>query len=539
MRLKLRRPASLPSVRRIALAVALAATGATAVPAETLADAIALAYAHNPSLNRQRFLQQARDENYVQARSQYGPTLSTQVSGTYNQQSQAGFSLNGDNNTASVTLSQPLYTGGRLRGALESARANVLAGQETVRSAEQNTVQDVIATYAAVIRDEARLKVGRENVAVLRDQLAENRARRRVGDVTLTDVGQADARLAAGESQLASLEAALAISRSQYLQIVGQNPGTLAPLPDLAAIPASIDEAFRIAEDNNPDLGITRYTEQAASANVASVRGQLGPSVSANVQALYTNRIFQVDGVTGRKQVQATVTLSQPLFASGAIRSRVRAADAQDLAAQAAIDVQRRVILQDVTQNWSQLAAARIGLTSGQRQVESAQLAFAGMVREQRAGTRSTIEVLNTEQELQAAQLALLQARYNEYVSHASLLQAMGALEAKSLAPDIEINDPETHFRKVRSRGMTPLEPVVMAIDRIGSSAVRRPLSAELTGADGPVPDTTIVQPLPVDRSVTDAPFVPITQSVLVPENSAIGRRVAGDAPRQPAGTAQ
>ena len=535
--LKLRRFVTSGSISRVTLGTVLALGLAGSACAETLADAVAMAYAHNPDLNRQRYLQQARDEGYVQARSQYGPTLSVQATGGFTRQYYPpGVLLNGttvdnDSNQATLTLSQPLYTAGRFRGALESARSTVKAGQEQVRSTEQQTVQNAIIAYAAVIRDQARLEVGRENVQVLRGQLDENRARRRVGDVTLTDVGQADARLAAAESQLAALEANLAVTRGEYLQIIGQNPGTLAPLPELAPLPQSLNDAFERAEANNPDIASTRYTEQASSANAAAIRGQQGPSVSASVQGLYTNRLLHIDGRDARKQFNAGVTITQPLFASGAIRSRVRQADAQDLAAQVAVDGERRVIMLAVTQSWSQLAATRIALVTGVRQVESAQLAFAGMVREQRFGLRSTIEVLNAEQELQQAQLSLLQSRYSEYVARAALLAAIGALNAKSIAPDIDVYDPEKHFEQVRYRGMTPLEPLAMGLDRIGSAAVRRPLSAELTGADSPLPDQApAAQPQPTPALMA-GPLVPITQSALVPESSATGARVDGTAP--------
>lgn len=526
-RLILRRIASPTPLRRATLAILFAIGGAGAGAAETLADAVALAYAHNPDLNRQRYLQQVRDENYVQTRAQYGPQLSVQLSGNYGYQSTQGVSLNSDSNQAVVALSQPLYTSGRLRGALASARATVHAGQEQVRSTEQNTVRNAIIVYTGVIRDEARLAVGRENVAVLRDQLKENRARRGVGDVTLTDVGQADARLAAGESQLAILEANLAISRGEYLEVIGQNPGTLAPLPELPVLPASIDEALKLAEDNNPDLSASRYAELATSANAASVRGERGPSVSASVQGIYTNRFLQVDGRDGRKQLNAGVTLTQPLFAAGAIQSRVREADAQNLAAQVAIDGARRTALQAVTSAWSQLAAARTSLTAGERQVASAQIAFAGMRREQRSGLRSTIDVLNAEQELQAAQLGLLQNRYNEYTARAALLAAIGALNARTIVPDLDTYDPDDNFRRVRNRGLTPLEPIAMALDRIGSAAVRRPLSADLTGRNGAHPDQAPALPAQPDRASTERRLTPITESVLVPENSPEGRALA------------
>lgn len=494
------------------------------VSAETLADAVAAAYARNPSLNEQRFRQKANDEGYVQARAAYGPQLNGQISAGKSRITVGGLAVQDqETNTATLSLNQPLYSSGRLRGSLAAARANVLAGQEQLRATEQQLVQNVISVYAAVLRDEARLAVGRENVTVLQDQLRENIARRRVGDVTLTDVGQADSRLAAAELQLASLEASLAVSRGQYLQVVGHNPGTLAPLPDIGPMPTSIDDAFVRAEDNNPDLSVARLIEQVSSAEAASVRGERGFSISVAGQASYSNDLLHIDGRSARKTLTGQVTLSQPLFNSGAIQSRVREADARNSADQVGIDQARRAAMQAVTLAWSQLSAARVALVAGQRQVESAQLAFAGMQREQRNGLRSTIDTLNAEQELQAAQLNFLQSRYSEYVARGSLLAAVGTLRAKTIASDVEVYDPEENFRRVRHAGMTPLEPIAMGLDRIGSAAVRRPLSANLTGEGAPRPDQAPALPEKPGAALTEQPLVPINQSRVVPASELPG----------------
>lgn len=515
----------------------MAATATVVLPvaaparAETLAEAVALAYARNPGLNRQRFRQKAVDEDYVQTRAGYGPQLTVSATSNYSRTEfvQPNLSpprdvvVDANAGRATATLSQPLYTSGRLRGQLAAARAGVHAGQETLRRVEQEVVAQVITVYAAVLRDEARLEVGRQNVAVLRQQLDEKVERRKRSDVTLTDVGQADARLAAAESQLAQLEAQLAITRGQYVQAIGQNPGTLAPLPDIGPLPASIDEAFVQAEEHNAELATARRTEEVSSGTAAAARGARGLSLSATGQAIYSNRAFRIDGNDARKELVAGVTASIPLFAAGALSSRVRQADARNAADQTSIDLTRRQVMQDVTQAWSQLAAARTSLVAGQRQVASAQLAFAGMSRESLEGLRSTIDTLNAEQELQAAQLTFLQNRYLEYVARADLLLATGLLSAQAISPTIDTYDPEVHFRKVRNRGMTPLEPVAMALDRIGSASPRRPLSANLTGEAAPKPDAVEALPPTPGADLTRAPLTPITQSRLVPASELPG----------------
>lgn len=508
----------------------MAALGAGGARAESLSDALALAYAQNPTLLTQRYTQKTIDENYVQARSQYGPTLSTSAIGQYSSERAFGQTTSTNAGQVQATLSQPLYTSGRLRGQLLAARAQVLGGRETLRSVEQQLIQNVIVVYASVLRDQQRVEVGRQNVEVLEEQLRENRARysevgrgRGAGDVTLTDVGQSDSRLAAAEIQLASLQAALAVSRGQYLQIVGRNPGTLDPLPELADVPRSSDQAFASAERNNPSLLAAKYNEQASSATAASVRGLTGPTVALNVQGTYSNRLFPFSGQLGTKEVVAGVSVTQNLFASGAIRSRIRQADAQDDADQARVEGARRAAIAAVTEAWSDLASTRVALASGRRQVSSAQLAYAGMHREELEGLRSTIETLNAEQELVAAQLNFLQSRYEEYIASAGLLAAVGDLRATSIVTNLDTYDPAAYFDKVRNRGATPLEPIARTIDRIGSANPRRPVAVDLRGAYSPVPDATPVlppQPAPSDMFGT---LVPVTESRLVPASELPG----------------
>ncbi|KAK1548172.1 hypothetical protein Q3G72_001758 [Acer saccharum] len=522
---------------------ALASLGAGSAHAESLSDALALAYARNPTLMAQRYTQKSIDENYVQARAQYGPTLNTTAIGQYSRTTSSGQTISGNAGQVQATLSQPLYTSGRLRGQLLAARAQVLGGRETLRSIEQQLIQNVIIVYASVLRDEQRVEVGRQNVAVLEEQLRENRARysrvgrgRGAGDVTLTDIGQSDSRLAAAEIELASLESSLAISRGQYLQIVGRNPGTLDPLPELAAVPRSADQAFASAERNNPNLLAAKYTEQASSASAASVRGEQGPTVAVNVQGTYSNRLFPFSGQLGTKEVVAGVTVTQNIFASGATRSRVRQADAENDADQARVEAARRSAVEAVTEAWSNLASTRVALASGERQVSSAQLAYAGMHREELEGLRSTIETLNAEQELVAAQLTFLQNRFEEYVASASLLAAVGDLRAESIVDNLDTYDPATYFNKVRNRGQTPLEPIARTIDRIGSANPRRPIAVDLRGADSPVPDAVPVLPPQPAASDMFGALTPVTKSRLVPASELPGGLLpAPDLPPAPA----
>jgi TolC family type I secretion outer membrane protein len=492
--------------------------------AETLADAIAAAYDRNPQLVQQRYVQKVRDEQYVQARAQYGPTITAQTQGEYGSQKQFGRVSSGTTQQSSVTISQPLYTSGQVRGQVAAAKAGVLGGRESLRQVEQQVLQDVIQVYAGVLRDEARVEIGRENVAVLRGQLEQNRKRQEVGDVTLTDVAQSDARLAAAEVQLASLEADLAVSRGQYLEVVGHNPGALDPLPQLGTLPPTIDAAFDLAEQNNPSLHVAQYTEAQSSANAAAARGQQGPTISLSAQGIYRNELFRFNGQAGLKEGIAGVTITQPIFSGGAIRSRIREADARNRADQAGIDIAHRTALQSVTNAWVQLSASRVAVTTGQRQVDSAQQAFAGMGCEELNGLRSTIETLNAEEELQAAQLQLVQSRYNVYVSHAALLAAVGDLSAQQIATNITVYDPEANFKRVRYAGLTPLELIAQGFDRIGSAPPRGPFSPDLAGHNVPKPENPGALAATPGRALMNKALTPITKSELKLPSGETGR---------------
>ena len=509
-----------PAKRRFApllLGAAAAICASATASAETLMDAVDAAYANNPTLVEQRYRQKGANENYVQARGEYGPSLSLEATGTYDYKRLNGRERDSKTGDAFLTLQQSVYSGGRHRGQLAQARANVSSSQEALRRTEGEVVRDVINAYAAVLRDQQRLQVSTENVVVLRDQLGERRARRKVRDATITDVAQADARLASGEAQLANAQSQLAISRGEYLRIVGHEPGELAPLPELPGLPGSIDEAFTTADSENANLAAARYSEEASRANIVAQRGNQRPSASISAEAGKSGDLSRINLRDYETQVTARLTITQPLFQAGQIRSRIRQAQDQNNAAQAVVDAERRQALQDVVIAWNQLASARVAVVSGSRQVEATQIAFAGMQREERYGLRSTIEVLNAEQELASAQLTLLSSRYTEYLARATLLLAMGRLDARTVNSAIPARDPDAEFKKVRWRGMTPVEPVAMLLDHVGSANLNAKRKPDLRGRNQPKPTGSPPLPATPGKAYTEAPLVPITQSPLVP----------------------
>ena len=461
--------------------------GAFAAPAcaETLADAIALAYDSNPTLQAQRATQRALDENYVQARSGWRPQISFQAA-VVDQESRVPLAFrgagqpqqvdtNGDgiqhrtDGDASLSFSQPLWTGGRVASAVSAAEADIMSGRENLRRIEAQILATVIQAYADTRRDQESLRIRQENVKVLQSQLEESNARFEVGEITRTDVAQSQSRLAAAQAQYQSAVAQLAISRANYAAVVGQNPGELAPEPSLAFLmPSNVDEAFSVAEQNSPSLRAQQFAEKASRARVAGARAERMPSVSLRTSLGYSGaaRPFERDLWSQEVQVQGVVTV--PLFTGGLTSSRVRQSVERNNADRINIETQRRSVLQTITQFWNQLVAARANIGSTAEQVRAAAIAAEGTKQEQQVGLRTTLDVLNAEQELRNAELAQVSATRDEYVAASTVLAAMGRLEGKNLIPSISQYDAKANFRKVRMTwGWVPWEEPIGVVDRV------------------------------------------------------------------------
>lgn len=491
--------------RALASAAVVALVAGLAAPAwaETLQDAIALAYQTNPSLLAQRANQRALDETVVQARSGLRPTLSASAGVDYTRSDFPALTqfvdTNGDGipdtqvTTSSsetdganvgVSLSQNLWTGGRTARAIDQANASVLAGRETLRDIEQQVMLSVIQAYVNVTRDMEILRIRQENLTVLQRQLEETSARFEVGEVTRTDVAQAEASLAQSEADLASAQAQLSTTRAAYAAVVGQAPADLEAAPTLPEIPADFDVALETALAANPGVLSAVYNQQAAEAAVAAARAEYMPSVRAT--ASYggsATDLGNLDELADRRTFSAGATLSVPLFTGGLNRSRVAQALEQANAAQISVEGQRRAALQDVSSAFAQVLSTRSNVAAGEEAVRAAGVAAEGVRQEAQVGLRTTLDVLNQEVTLRSAQTALANARAAEYVARASLLAAMGGLEGPTLNPTIETYDPAANFDRVRHRGGLPWDGLVETLDRVASP----PIVSAVDAADAPV----------------------------------------------------
>ncbi|WP_439478106.1 TolC family outer membrane protein [Brevundimonas sp.] len=474
----LKRTRALASVAVIAVITGMSAPAW----AETLKEALALAYQTNPSLLAQRANQRALDESIVQARAGLRPSLDVSVSANYSRTDSpvtgtppftSGGVVESDSGGVSIGLSQTLWSGGRIGHGVSAAEANILAGREDLRDIEQTVLTSVIQAYADVIRDGEILAIRQSNLSVLQRQLEEASARFEVGEITRTDVAQSESRLAQNEADLANARAQLSVSRAAYAAVVGQSPADLEPMPVLPGIPTDFDNALDVALADNPAIRSATYRQRAAEANVAAAKAEYMPS--ARLTASYggsTDDLDRLGDIADDTRFQAGATISVPLFTGGLNSSRVAQALERANIAQINVEGERRNTLQAVSSAYAQAISSRATLQAGEEAVRAATVAAEGVRQEAQVGLRTTLDVLNQELELRNAQVTLASARRNEYVAQANLLAAMGRLEGQDLDVAMTIYDPVANYNRVRNRGGLPWDGIVEAIDRIASPGI-------------------------------------------------------------------
>jgi outer membrane protein len=467
----------LPLARALGAALVAAITAAQGVHAETLADAIALAYQTNPTLQAQRATLRATDETYAQARSGYLPTASVQASVTTENDNEVSVlnSTQGvgavQSSSATLTLTQPLYTGGRVARAIDAAEAGVRAGRELLRATEQTVLQNVVQVYVGVRTDQESLDIAKNSVGLLEHQLDEINARYKVGEITRTDVAQTRERVLSARSQLATAEATLAVDRAAYAQVVGQPPGDLEPEPSLdALLPATIDAAMDAAVKNNPQLLQAAYTERVSAARLAQAKAQTRPTLSLQGSLGYSGGSAGLATPFARigHDFLASAVATVPIYTGGLTSSEIRQEAETNAADRIGIETARRQALFSVSQSWRQLAGLKENVAIDQEAVEAAKVAFEGSRQEGKVGLRSTIDVLIAEQDLYTTELSLATAVRDEYNAKTALLAAIGALRAQALASDVKGYDPLKHFDHIKGGPFwAAWEPAVAAADRV------------------------------------------------------------------------
>jgi len=425
-----------------------------------LEGALVLAYQNNPALNSQRASVRATDEGVPQALSGYRPklTLSGSVGSQYwdtttksstTNQTYTQLSGNLTPNTYGATMTQTLYNGFQTSNRTRQAESTVQAARETLRTTEQVVLLNAVTAYMNLLRDGAILDLQRRNVEVLQEQLRQTRDRFNVGEVTRTDVAQSESRLASGRSQVLSAEATYKASVATYRQVIGVEPGKLAAgSPVDRFSPTTLPQAVSVATATHPAVATAQYNVDAALLAVKVAEGALYPTLAlqGNVQQSNETTVLQTKTFTA----SAIAQLSVPVYQGGAEYSLIRQAKETLGQRRLDLDTTRDQARQTVVQSWGQLEAAKANIEATQAQVQASEIALNGVREEARVGQRTTLDVLNAQQELVNARVALVSAQRDRVVASFTLLAAVGRLSPQVLALRVPVYDSNVHYQQVR-----------------------------------------------------------------------------------------
>ena len=423
--------------------------------AQTLEETLALAYANNPTLLAERASVRGTDENLPQALANWRPTVSMStdvgVSAVRNRTlTGTAKGQHREPKTLSLSIEQPIYRGGRTFAAVSEARNTIQAERARLASTEQNVLLEAATAYMNVVRDQAVLQLNINNEQVLKRQLEATRDRFEVGEITRTDVHQAEARLASSTADRIQSEGDLEASRAAFHNITGVAPENLPDAQLATDLPASEKEAVRIAVDEDFNVIAIQFDERASLDNVREVRGELLPTVSVDGGA---SRALQSSSERSRiDTVEVALTLSVPLYQAGAVYSRLRAAKQSAAQQRMLIDEARRDATEEATRTWEALLTARARIRSLKTAIEAAEVALEGVVRESEEGLRTVLDVLDAEQELLDAKVNLVKARRDDMVAVFELKTAMGQFTARHLNLPVQLYDPDVHYREVRRK---------------------------------------------------------------------------------------
>lgn len=448
-------------LRQKLMATALVASvlSGVALPAraDTLIGALADSYVTNPQLNAQRAIARSVDENVPKALSGYRPTITATVTGGEQTQrtvtvasgrtvvTKGGFAPR----SLGVTGTQTLFNGFQTGNSVRQAEQQVSAARETLRVIEQTVLLNAATAYMNLLRDTAILELQRTNVEVLTEQLRQTRDRFAVGEVTRTDVAQAESRLAAGRSQVAQALANWNSSRAIYRQVIGKEPGKLSPASPVDRLsPPTLSGAIASGRGQNPNVTAAMFGIDVQALQVKINEGALYPTVTVAANA---QQYWDVSP-TVQRQTNASVigTLSMPLYQGGLPEANIR--QSKETLTQKRLDMEtaRNDAQSNVTQAWGRLEAAKAQILATQAQVQAAEIALNGVREEARVGQRTTLDVLNAQQELVNARVALVTAQRDRVVASYALLASVGRLNPYVLQLPLSVYDPMVHYQQVR-----------------------------------------------------------------------------------------
>jgi outer membrane protein len=426
------------------------------VQAEALPEALAKAYQSNPQLNAERARQRATDENVPQALAGYRPQIVASLSAGL----QAVRNLLPDNTfqsaglkpwTIGLTVTQTLFNGFKTANSVRAAELQVQSGREALRNVGQGVLLDAVTVYTNVLANQSLVEAQRSNVAFLRETLGIVQKRLNAGDVTPTDTSQAEARLSRGLADLNSAEVNLAISQATYAQVIGNPPARLIPAePVDRYLPRSRDEATGLAFKSHPAVLAAGFDVDVATTSINVAESSLYPTVTLQGNVSKSRDADPTLSVFGTDQASVIGQVTAPIYDGGTAASQTRQAKEISAQSRLVLDQVRNQARTAATGAWVAHEGAKIAVSASESEVRAAGVALQGVQKEAAGGQRTTVDVLNSQQDLISAKARLIGAQRDRVIASYTLLSAIGKLDVKTLALNTPDYLPEVHYHQVR-----------------------------------------------------------------------------------------
>jgi outer membrane protein len=427
------------------------ATAAPSAEAETLREALAKAYLSNPTILAARARLRAVDEGVPEALSGWRPTVTINYDiGRTRASVPGGAVSNFTPRTGSATLDQNIYAGGRTIAETQQAEQEVFAERARLATVEQDTLFEAATAYVDVRRDGAIRRLNQSNERVLRRQLDATRDRFQVGEVTRTDVAQAESRLAGATAARILAAGNLAQSRAAYLEVIGDSPTKLEPAKTLKDLPRNRKSAIKLARKNSPVVVAARFEERSAAADIKVETSDLLPTIGLRGVLSRTNDISSSD--SRRDASSVTARLAVPLYRAGAVSARIRAAKQTHSRTRKELDAALREAIADVIRAWEVYQTAVAQIKAFNTEVRSSKIALEGVRQEAQVGSRTVLDVLDAEQELLIASVNLVRAQRDEVVASFDVRRRVGTLQAAQLGLGVPAYDFAAYYKKVRNK---------------------------------------------------------------------------------------
>lgn len=498
---------------------------------ETLAEALDAAYRTAPTLQAQRYQLRASDEDYAQALSELRPTSSLEVTGSYDKtvpgrvteltrplaDRLASRIITSNTMAAQAIVSQPLYTGGKAAADRDAALAEVRGGREQLRGAEGDLLLRVITVYADIRRDAEALRLFSANLRQLQATLDEVKARREAGELTRTDIAQAETQLDLARHQANATGQQFEQDRAAFAALVGHDPGVLAPPPALPDVPGSVDEAFAFADEASPDLAQAIAVERQSRARIAAAAALGKPTLTIAGTATLTGQATPFHLYNDDQQFQGQAVLTIPLTNGGRVGSLVAQAQDRNAADRLGIETARRQMVDAIVNAWNGIATTERNIEVDTSEVASAQVFDEGTFEEYRAGLRSTFDVLYAHSTLLNAKVTLVSAQHDLYIAEATLLCRIGLLEARTLLTGTGLYDPDANFKQAAHRSALPWDGAVRSLDRIHRAKPHQTGLQQPPSGDGKPAIAPASADLPDAQPATSSPNVPIPGTIGIP----------------------